>query len=79
MIKLNILNMKRFLLAVNDCSGPVSLLDGDGRKEDINKNFLVQRKLLNRHMENGKYSRLVLEIAQPKDYMNIVFYYIGDC
>lgn len=79
MIKLNILNMKKFLQTVNDCSGMVNLLDADGRKEDINKNFLVQRKMLNRHMENGKYSPLVLEIAKPKDYMNIVFYYIGDC
>ncbi|MBS6646199.1 MAG: ribonuclease HII [Clostridiaceae bacterium] len=79
MIKLNILNMKKFLQTVNDCSSPVNLIDADGRRENINKNFLFQREMMNQHIKNGKYSRLVLEIAKPKDYMNIIFYYIGDC
>ncbi|MGN6710356.1 ribonuclease HII [Anaerocolumna jejuensis] len=79
MIRLNILNMEDFLRAVNECAGAVNLLQPDGRKENINKQFGIQSELLQRYRENKNFLGLTLDIPVPKDYMNIVFYSIGDC
>ena len=45
MMKLRILDMKEFLKAVNGCTGPVRIVDSDGRKENINKEYGIQAKL----------------------------------
>lgn len=79
MIKLNILNMKNFLQTVNTCSGAVYILHPDGRKENINKQYNIQNELLRRHQESKNYLPLTLKTESPKDYMTILFYYIGDC
>lgn len=68
MVKLNILNMKNFLDTVNSYSGKVNMLCPDGKKQNINGEEKIQGSL-----------RLVLEVPNPTDYMNIVSYYAGDC
>lgn len=79
MIKLNILDMKNFLKAVDDCAGRVHMLCPDGKRVNINRNRVVQNSLWERYRQNKNCLRLVLEISNPRDYMNIVSYYIGDC
>lgn len=79
MIKLRIFNMKEFLHTVNQCAGPVNLLYPDGRKENINKQYQVQSDLQEKHREYHRCLPLSLEIPNPRDYQQIVFYAIGDC
>ena len=71
MMKLRILDMKEFLKAVNGCTGPVRIVDSDGRKENINKEYGIQAKL--------QADYLSLEVPTPADYLSIVNYYVGDC
>ena len=71
--------MKEFFRTVNMCGGAVNLLSPDGRKENINKQYGVQKELLQKYSENNNFLQLSLEIPDPKDYMSIVFYYAGDC
>lgn len=79
MIKLNILNMERFLQVVNECSGMVNLMYPNGNKDDINNNHEVQDGLLIQYEENQNFLPLNLEIPNGKDYLKIVCYYIADC
>lgn len=79
MIKLNIINMKGFLKAVNDCSGAVNILYSDGKKENINKQYGRQEELLRQYQSNKKSLCLKLEIPNPGDFFQIVAYYAGDC
>ena len=79
MIKLNILNMKEFFQTVNTCGGAVNMLSSDGRKENINKQYGVQKELLLKYRENKNCLQLSLEVPDPKDYMSIVYYYVGEC
>ena len=79
MIKLNILNMRRFLQTVNECNHPVHMLYPDGRKENINKQYEIQDQLLKKYRENRNCLHLSLDIPSPEDYMSIVSYYTGDC
>lgn len=79
MIKLNILNMKGFLQMVNACGGVVNLLQPDGSKENINKQYGIQNELLQRYRENKNFLRLSLDIPTTKDYFSIVSYYTGNC
>lgn len=79
MIKLGIFNMNRFLQTVNNCTGVVNLLYPDGRKENINKRYDLQRMLCQQHREGKKYLRLSLEIPEPGDYLDVIFFSIGDC
>ena len=79
MVKLNILNMKRFLETVNACTGRVNMLCGDGKKVNINRAERVQEGLRQEYGQNGNSLRITLEIPNPKDYMSIVSYYAGDC
>lgn len=76
MIRLNILNMNEFLQTVNGC---VNVMSSDGRKEDINKQYAIQNELLKKYRENKNSLHLSLDIPNSTDYMNIVFYYLGDC
>lgn len=79
MVKFNILNMESFLQMVNACRGMVNLLYADGRKENINGQYEAQGRLLERFRENGNFLRIVLDIPDAGDYMNLVTYYIGNC
>ncbi len=79
MVKLNILNMKNFLDTVNSCSGKVNMLCPDGKKQNINGEEKIQGSLWRRYSQNKNCLRLVLEVPNPTDYMNIVSYYAGDC
>lgn len=79
MVKLNILNMKSFLQVVNSCSGIINCVYPDGRKKDINKHYKAQEELLKLYEKNNNYLPLTLDIPNSKDYMNVIFYYVGDC
>lgn len=79
MIKLHIINMKNFLNAVNSCLGKVYLLSPDGGKVNICREETAQNNLWNQYRQNKNYLRLALEIPEPKDYMNVVSSYIGNC
>ena len=79
MLKLNILDMKNFLDAVNACTGKVNMICSDGKKVDINRKERVQNNLWQQYRQNNQCLRLMLEIPNPGDYMGIVSYYAGDC
>ena len=79
MLKLNILNMKNFLDTVNACTGKINMLCPNGRKLNINGEEKIQGGLWRQYFQNKNCLRLVLEIPNPTDYMNIVSYYAGDC
>lgn len=78
-VKLNILNMKNFLDTVNSCSGKVNMLCPDGKIQNINGEEKIQGSLWRQYSQNKNCLRLVLEVPNPTDYMNIVSYYAGDC
>ena len=79
MIKLNVLNMERFLETVNECNGVVNLLNPNGSKKNINKQYGIQSELLEEYRKNKNCLRLSLDVRNSKDYINIVSYYAGDC
>lgn len=78
MVTLNIWNMKNFLQKVNMCSSEVNLLYPDGRKENINKQYGLQNRLLQQHRENNNHLQLSLDIPDSKDYISVVSYYVGN-
>ena len=77
-IKLNIFNMEKFLEMLNKCSGAINLLSKDKKRENINKQYVLQNKLLKEHKKNKDFLELSLDITNLKDYINIVFFTIGD-
>ena len=79
MVKLNILNMKKFLETVNACTGKVYMLCPNGKKQNINGEEKIQGSLRQQYLQSKNCLRLILEIPNPTDYMNIVSYYAGDC
>ena len=79
MMKLRILNMKEFLKTVNVCEGPVYLVDSDGRRENVNKEYGTQVRLQVEYQRNRNTLVLCLAVPVPRDYLNIVNYYAGDC
>ncbi|SCP97721.1 ribonuclease HII [Anaerobium acetethylicum] len=79
MMKLNILNIKNFFGAVNECTGEVNMLRPDGKKVNISRQYLIQNDLQEEYRKNKNYLRINLDIPNPKDYMSIVSYYAGDC
>lgn len=79
MIKLHVLNMKNFLDTVNACKGAVNMLRPDGTWLDISRHYEAQKELMEQYRENKNHLRLTLEIPTPKDYMNLISYYAGDC
>ena len=78
-IKLNILNMENFLDTVNACTDKVCMLCPNGKKQNINGEEKIQDNLWRQYFQNKNCLRLILEIPNPTDYMNIVSYYAGDC
>lgn len=79
MIKLTIFNMEEFLRNVNECTGPVNMICPDGRRQNISRQYELQYELRNKHRENRRCLELALEIPNPKDYMKLIFFTIGDC
>lgn len=79
MLKLNVLNLERFLEVVNGCHSAINMVCADGRKENINKQDSIQRELQVRYDKNKGSLPITLEIPDYKDYLSIVYYYIGDC
>ena len=79
MLKLRILNMKRFLETVNTCVDAVIRKYPDGSKENINRRDGCQSRLIEEYEKNGKCLLLWIEILNPHDYFKIVNYYLGDC
>lgn len=79
MLKMNILNISNFLEVVNSCVGKVCMVDSEGKRTDINKNYFAQSRLRDQYRNNKNCLRLTLEISNPGDYMGIVSYYAGDC
>lgn len=79
MVKLNILDMENFLDTVNGCAGKVNMLCPDGKKQNINGEEKVQDSLWHQYRQNRNCLQIFLEIGNPKDYMNIISYYAGDC
>ena len=79
MVKLNILNMKKFLGTVKACTGKVYMLCPNGKKQNINGEEKVQDSLWQQYLQNKNCLWLRLEIPNPTDYMNIVSDYAGDC
>lgn len=78
MVELRIFSLKGFLNAVDECTGPVYVLGTDGQKDNINKNAAAQKKLTEKFLAGGKYLLLSLDIPRPKDYFNIITYYISN-
>lgn len=79
MITLNIFSMNEFLNEVNRCKGPVRLYSSDGKIMNIKQNSSAQEDLQQMHNAGGCRSRLQLEIPEKSDYMNIIFFSLGDC
>lgn len=79
MMKLNILNMNRFLETINECIGEIRMLCPDGKKVTLNRQYDIQNELLDQHRKSKNTLRLTLDIPNPNDYMSIVSYYAGDC
>lgn len=79
MIKVSILNLARFLETVNHCEGSVCMLDCDGSRTNITRQYSIQKNLETEYLRNGRCLPLSLIIEKPKDYMAIVCYYAGDC
>lgn len=79
MIKLNILNMKKFLCTVNECASSVNLLSENGKRENINKQYAIQERLLRQYRQNKNSLKITLDIPLPSDFLKIVSYYAGDC
>lgn len=79
MIKLHIFNMTEFLRIVNSGKGAVYVVHGDGKKGNMTRQGDVQRTLIRKHEANKRHLPLMLEIADPGDYMRIVLFTIGDC
>lgn len=78
MIKLTVYNAKEFFQAVNGCSGAVYLIHEDGKRENLNKQYDLQQELQRKHKENKNYLKLALDLPNPKDYLRIVYYSIGN-
>lgn len=72
MVKLNISSIKDFLKTVNECNGPINLLSGDGKKEDLTAHVSKQHEMLQLYQKEKGFLRLTLEIPDPKDYMKLV-------
>lgn len=79
MIKLNILNLKKFLEVVNECAGEVMMHRTDGKKVNIRRQYAIQNELWEQYRKNKDCLPIMLSIPTPKDYMSIVSYYAGDC
>lgn len=79
MVKLNILNLKNFWEALDQCQGVVCMLGEDGRRTILDQKPDIRSELSHRYVEGGDCLPLTLEFSLPRDYMRMVSYYAGDC
>lgn len=79
MIKLNVFNLEEFLQLMKECAGPVKMLCPDGSQQDITRQDQTQPELRRRHSDNRHCLELTLDIPNPRDYLKIVYFTIGDC
>ena len=79
MMRLNILNLERFLQVVNSCCGAVYQVGPDGSRTDLRLAPALQDRLRERHSRNKGMLPLTLSVPGRADYMRIVSYYAGDC
>ena len=77
-VKLNIFNIDNFFKTVNECRGAINLLHQNMKRETLNKQYGIQDELLKKHRKNKNFLKLSLDIANPKDYMDIVLFTIRD-
>ena len=77
-IKLNIFNIDNFFKTINECRDTINLLHQNMKRETLNKQYCIQDELLKKHRKNKNFLKLSLDIANPKDYMDIVLFTIRD-
>ncbi len=77
-VKLNIFNMENFLQVINECRGAINLLTQGNKRENINGQYGIQSELLKKYKKNKNFLQLSLDIANLKDYTDIVFFTIAD-
>lgn len=77
-IKLNIFNIDNFFKTINECRDTINLLHQNMKRETLNKQYGIQDELLKKHRKNKNFLKLSLDIANPKDYMDIVLFTIRD-
>ena len=51
----------------------------DGRKANITRQYDVQEAMGAQYRKNGGCLPLSLTFGEPKDYLAVVFYRVGDC
>ncbi len=78
-VSMTVFHLTPFLQAVNDCTGSVWLLGNQPAKADLHGNPALQQTLRGRHSANGNYSKLALDISQPRDYLSLVQFYASNC
>jgi hypothetical protein len=54
------------------------MIQPDGRRTDIGRQYGIQNDLRRQHCDNKGYLKLMLDIPVPSDYMSIISYYAGD-
>ena len=79
MMKLNILNMERFLDVVNSCEGAVYQIGPDGSRIDLRRAYRLQDDLRVQYRQNRGELPLTLVVPNGRDYLRVVYYYAGDC
>lgn len=79
MMEFKVLDMKRFLFAVNSCNGDVYLVDSDARQEKINQNIDAQKRLTRRYRENHSHLKIVVSIPERQDYITLVNCFAEEC
>ena len=79
MMKLNILNMERFLDVVNSCEGAVYQIGPDGSRTDLRRAYRLQDDLRAQYRKNRGELPLTLVVPNGRDYLRVVYYYAGDC
>ena len=77
-VKLNIFNIDNFFKTINECRDTINLLHQNMKRETLNKQYGIQDELLKKHRKNKNFLKLSLDIANPKDYMDIVLFTIRD-
>lgn len=78
-VSMTVFHLEPFLQAVNDCTGSVWLLGNQPAKADLHGNPALQQTLRGRHAANGNYSKLALDVQQPRDYLSLVQFYASNC
>ena len=79
MMKLRILNPKRFFAVVDGCEGPVCQILPDGSRVDLCRQPGRQAALCDAWRANGGVLPLTVVVPKGRDYLRVVCYYAGDC